>query len=123
MKKLIYNRFFNSDEYPFELIVLNFVCILGMCAAFAAMLMRIIQKMPLINILTMSVIFFSVLVLFVMSAKQSKSIKEAMFYVVAVVNAVLFPVIFFTNGGADSGMAAYFTLGLMLEFLLIKGWK
>ena len=114
-------RLFVSNELPFEARILNFVCFLGALATAAALMARIVERMPLVTVMTVVVMLATILVVFFVSARRLKNVRVITAIVVYGIGVVLFPVIFFTNGGADSGMAAYFTLSLMLEFLMLKG--
>jgi signal transduction histidine kinase/CheY-like chemotaxis protein len=47
--------------------------------------------------------------------------KVALWFVLCFLGDVLFPIVFFTNGGFVSGMPAYFVLSVVIIFLLSRG--
>ncbi|MCL1805678.1 MAG: response regulator [Clostridiales bacterium] len=114
-------RFFLSDDITFEERIFNFVATLGAFATAIALAARIVEGMPLVTLGAVVIMFSIILMAFLISAKRLKFIKAFTAVAVLGIGAVLFPLIFFTNGGSDSGMAAYFTLSIMLEFLLLHG--
>ena len=120
-KKSALLKLFVSDDLPFEARILNFVCFLGALATVVALMARIVEKMPLVTIMTVVVMLITILAVFFFSAGRLKNVRLITAIVVYGIGVVLFPVIFFTNGGADSGMAAYFTLCIVLELLMLKG--
>jgi signal transduction histidine kinase/DNA-binding NarL/FixJ family response regulator len=50
------------------------------------------------------------------------NVKLAGLLICFLANMVLFPLMFFTSGGIDSGMPIWFVLGLVFDFLILKGW-
>ena len=114
-------RLFISNELPFEERILNFVCFLGALATIAALAARIIERMPVIPVATVVVMLATILAVFYVSVRRMQNVRVITAIVAYGIGVVLFPVIFFTNGGADSGMAAYLTLSIVIEFLMLKG--
>ena len=55
-----------------------------------------------------------------MSVKQGQT-KMASWMLVVIYNIVLFPIVFITSGGMNSGTPIWFVLGLVYIFLLFKG--
>ncbi|MCL2480619.1 MAG: GAF domain-containing protein, partial [Spirochaetaceae bacterium] len=123
MKKLkqYFLRFSTHNELPFDARILYFVCFLGALAAIVAIIARIIEGMPLITISTMVFIFTIIIGLLLLPLKHSKITSYLKIIVLYGLGLLVCPVVFFTSGGADSGMAAYFVLVIILDFLLLKG--
>ena len=114
-------RLFFSDKLPYSLRIFNFVCFLAVLASLIALAARIAEGMAFANIFTMCVMLATILGLLVMSARRAREAPAVMAVVLYGLGLVVWPIIFFTNGGPDSGMAAYFALVIMLDFLLLKG--
>ncbi|MCL2678559.1 MAG: hypothetical protein FWE85_05860, partial [Clostridiales bacterium] len=112
---------FLSDEVPYERRILNLVLFFSAAAAAWGLLARVIERMPLINIMAMFIVFVSVIGLILVSARWPESAPAVTNMVVFSLSLGFFPFLYFTNGGPDSGMAVYFTLALILDFLLLKG--
>ncbi|MDR0862318.1 MAG: response regulator [Oscillospiraceae bacterium] len=96
-------------------------CCLGALAAFVALIARIIEGVPLGSMLILVAMLVSIMALFALSIVRPSAAKSVPTIIVGSVGIVLFPLIFFTNGGADSGMASYFSLAIILSFLVLHG--
>jgi signal transduction histidine kinase/DNA-binding response OmpR family regulator len=119
IKSLIHHYIF-SDELSLDARILNMICAFGLAAVIAATAARIIEKAPPITMVAMAVMFFSIIVLFIVS-NRFNVYKIGTLVTLITLGDVLFPIIYFTNGGIDSGMAAYFVLNMVLIFLLSRG--
>jgi signal transduction histidine kinase/DNA-binding response OmpR family regulator len=116
-------RYFFSDEIPLDVRILNMVCCFGFMASFIATCARIVERMSMAAIAVMAVLMALIAAFFA-------TVNRLDFYrfgtrvtlcTLFVVGDILFPLMFFTNGGMDSGMSAYFVLSVVLIFLLAKG--
>ena len=114
-------RLFVSDELPFETRILNTVCFLGTLAAIVSLVARVVEGMPALAIWTMVFIVVAVVALFVESARHAGDAGALTAIVLYSLGIVIWPLVFFASGGTDSGMAAYFALVIILDFLLLKG--
>ena len=123
MKKIrqYINKFFISDEMPFETRVLNFTCFLGAISAIVALIARIIAGVPFITISTMFVMLAALSGLFYVSVRHEKIAMPITAVMLYIISLIFWPILFFTNGGPASGMAAYFALVILLDFLLLRG--
>jgi len=120
----IKNRIKNSlisDALPFERRILNFVCLVSVLATAAALAASIIERMPLYTLLVELFIFLTAVTLLFISVTRGGREPRLTSLAVIIIGTVLWPAMFFTTGGALSGMPAYFTLIIMLDFLLLKG--
>jgi CheY-like chemotaxis protein/HPt (histidine-containing phosphotransfer) domain-containing protein len=50
------------------------------------------------------------------------NVKVAGLIITFFANMVIFPLMFFTSGGINSSMPMWFVLGLVFDFLILKGW-
>ncbi|MDR1618530.1 MAG: response regulator, partial [Treponema sp.] len=119
IKKLI-EKYILSEEIPLDARILNMVCAFGLMAAFTATIARIIEQVPLITLFSMIGIFVSVLLLMLVS-NHFHLYRVSTWITLIALGDVFFPIVFFTNGGVESGMAAYFTLSMVIIFLLVRG--
>ncbi|MDR0223092.1 MAG: response regulator [Oscillospiraceae bacterium] len=114
-------RFFVSDELPFEERILSFVTFVGALATVIALAARIAEGVSVAAVMAVVVMLVTILTAFFVSVMRLKGLKTITAAAVFGMGVVLFPLIFFTNGGVNSGIAAYFALTITLGFLLLKG--
>ena len=123
MKKTI-NRFLNryvfSEELPLEHKIFNLVLLFGIVAEIVALIARIIEKVSLQAIIAVAVMIMVTAVAFLLCTRL-RLYKWAIPVALVFVCNILFPVIFFTNGGAYSGVASFFVLCIILNFFLLRG--
>ncbi|MDR1596544.1 MAG: response regulator [Treponema sp.] len=119
IKSQIHHYIF-SDELSIDARILNMVCAFGLVAAIAATVARSIEKAPPIAMVTMAAIFFSITILFFVS-NRFNLYKIGTLITLISLGDIMFPILYFTNGGVDSGMAAYFVLSMVIIFLLSQG--
>ena len=119
--KLFIQKFFISDELPFDARILNFVTFFGAIAAGAALISRFIAGVPFISTVMLILMILTILAVLFTSLKRAKYAELLTTIMVFGISIVFWPVLFFTIGGPQSGMAVYFTLALILDFTLLKG--
>jgi signal transduction histidine kinase/CheY-like chemotaxis protein len=118
--KALVRKYIFSEEIPLDARILNMVCAFGMLAALTATIARIIERVPLITLFSMAGILASVIMLMIVS-NRFHLYRIGTWITLIMLGDVFFPLIFFTNGGVESGMAAYFTLSMVITFLLARG--
>jgi signal transduction histidine kinase/ActR/RegA family two-component response regulator len=119
LKKYL-DRYVYTDDLPFDARVLNMVCLVGFISTAISFFFHIVeQSNPFILALkvTMAV---SIVVLVVVSNRYHLHTPGKWLALVSFC-FVLFPLIFFQNGGVHSGISAYFVLCMCIIFLLAKG--
>jgi signal transduction histidine kinase/CheY-like chemotaxis protein len=119
IKSLIHHYIF-SDELSIDARILNMVCAFGLAAVIVATAARVIEKAPPITMVAMAAIFFSIIALFIVSNRFNLYKIGTLITLISLAD-VLFPIIFFTSGGVDGGMEAYFVLSMGIIFLLSRG--
>ncbi|MDR0596962.1 MAG: histidine kinase, partial [Treponema sp.] len=119
IKALIY-RYIFSDELPLDARIMNMVCAFGLAAVIAATAARIIEKANPNAMLAMFAIFLCIIALFMVSNRYNLH-KIGTYITLIVLGNILFPVLYFSNGGVNGGMAAYFVLSIVIIFLLSTG--
>ena len=100
--------------------VLNFVSFAGALAAALALFSRLIEGVAWFNSLIVFFMFLIFAGLFFASSKRLKFAKVITAFVLFSLGILVFPFIYFTNGGAH-GIIAYFALAIVLDFLLLHG--
>ncbi|MDR2185514.1 MAG: response regulator [Treponema sp.] len=118
--KSFISRYIFSDDLPLEGRIFNLVLTFGILAEFIAVIARIIEGVSSIAVL-------AVLGMMVVTAAAFYVCNKFNFYrlgirlAIIIICDILFPLVFFTSGGVDSGMAGYFVLTLALIFFLVRG--
>ncbi|MCL2125497.1 MAG: response regulator [Oscillospiraceae bacterium] len=123
MKKLnqFINNHFTTGEISFESRTLNFVTVFGAIASIIALISRIIAGMPFISIIPLILMTAAIIGVFIMSIQRAKHAKILTTIIVCGVSFVFWPILFATAGSANSGMAVYFALAIILCFTLMTG--
>ena len=119
ISKLIYKHFL-SNESPLEYRVLSLVLIFGIVAEIISLVIRIIEGISVFSTLAVIAMLATTSLLFVLhilSKLPKYSIPIALFFICD----ILFPLIFFTNGGVNSGLIGYFVLCIILHFFFLSG--
>jgi signal transduction histidine kinase len=119
LRRLAYKYIF-SEELPLEGRVLNLTCTFGTLAALVSLICRLVERSPAVAVWVMVLMVatvFAALIIF----NVFKIYQKVVFVVLFFLCNIQFPLIYFTNGGMDSGMAAYFPMGMLLIFLLSRG--
>ncbi|MCL2879203.1 MAG: hypothetical protein FWF29_03055, partial [Treponema sp.] len=123
MKKLI-NKFISkyvfTEQLALEYRAFNLVLIFGIFAEIIAVIVRIVEGVSVLAILA---VFGMILVtVFTFWLCNHFHIHKVGIWICSLlIFDVLFPLIFFTNGGAKSGMTGYFVLCIVLIFFLFRG--
>ncbi|MDR1320826.1 MAG: response regulator [Gracilibacteraceae bacterium] len=100
--------------------MVNMICIIGMGAALAATVARVVMRAEPALIAVMLGIVGSI-ALFIFFCNRYKLYRIASFVLLITLGDILFPIALFFLDGADSGMAAYFVVSLTATFFLARG--
>ncbi|SEA05106.1 His Kinase A (phospho-acceptor) domain-containing protein [Pseudobutyrivibrio sp. ACV-2] len=121
MKKLLaLGRYFFSPDLPTDLILFNIITIIGFIGGIIAIPFNAINSTsPALTIVIIIAIFMDAICIY--QANYKNRLKNATIAVCFVVAVAVFPVMFFLTGGINSGMACWFTLGLIFIFMLLDG--
>jgi signal transduction histidine kinase/DNA-binding response OmpR family regulator/1,4-dihydroxy-2-naphthoate octaprenyltransferase len=119
LRKLI-ERYVFSEDIPLDARLLNMICLVGMTAALVSTITRIFMGNSLSMILVMLGIVVSVAGLLYCSNRFHLS-RIGIWVTLITLGDILFPLAFFYLGGSDGGMSAYFTLSIVVIFLLTRG--
>jgi signal transduction histidine kinase/DNA-binding NarL/FixJ family response regulator len=114
------SKYIFSDDLPLEGRVFNLVLSFGILAEIIAVIARIIEGVS--SIAVMAVLgMMAVTAAAFYFCNKFRLYKLGIRLAIIVVCNILFPLIFFTSGGVNSGMAGYFVLTLVLIFFLVRG--
>ncbi|MDR0491259.1 MAG: response regulator [Oscillospiraceae bacterium] len=119
--KSFINRHFLDDTLPFDSRILNFVCLLGAISSAIALVLRFVAGMPFISAAPLIVMIAAIASIFFLSIRKTEHTAFLTNTIVCAISIVFWPVLFFTVGGAGSGMAVYFAFAIILDFTLLKG--
>jgi GAF domain-containing protein len=118
--KSLIHRYVFSDELSLDARILNMVCSFGLAAVFVCSIARVIEKASFAVMLAMAAMFLCIIALFIVSNRFNLH-RIGTYITLIVLGDILFPLIYFTNGGVNGGMVAYFVLSIVIIFLLSSG--
>jgi signal transduction histidine kinase/CheY-like chemotaxis protein len=113
-------RFVYTDSLPFDARVLNMICFVGLFSAVISFFLHIVEQSNFATIIIKTAMVVSIVLLIVINNRFNLHTKGKWVAVIAFC-FLLFPAIFFQNGGVHSGISAYFVLGMCVIFLLMAG--
>ena len=109
-----------NNDTDMQLLLFNIITGGGTVGGIISFIASLIIKTPLIQdvaILTA----LAVLGICIYLANAKKMVRQSAIVIVFVITLMAFPMMFFTSGGAYSGMGFWFGLGMIFSFLLIDG--
>ena len=115
----IIREFLNSEE-SFAVRIFQVISFGGVLAAIAGCITNAISGLPFgVTLGTL----FGGLAVFLLAVFVTKTKKTEVGGCLLVIffNCFLLPMMFFTSGGVNSGISAWFVLGIFVVFLLVKG--
>jgi signal transduction histidine kinase len=114
------DKYIFTDALDFDSRVFNLLCIVGTLALFASAVSHIVENShPIMMLVKIVMILGAVAMLY--AANRFGLHRQGRWAVIILYCDLLFPLIFVTNGGSMSGIAAYFVLTMNLIVLLAKG--
>ena len=105
---------------PIKQRLFNVITLGGILAGGASTLLGIILGFSIISVVETTVVFLILLYLFYRANKYGKFDSVAMMICIGI-NLILFPLIYFSNGGMHGGMPLWFVLGVVFNFMLLEG--
>ena len=115
-----YREKYFSEEMPIEQRLFNVITIGRIFAGTVSTLIGIILQFSILSVIETTTVFLILLYLLYRANKNNKFDKAALMVCVGV-NLILFPMIYFANGGMHSGMPLWFVLGVVFDFMLLEG--
>jgi hemerythrin-like metal-binding protein len=118
--KVLLEKYIYSEELSLEARMVNVIYLVGMAAAFTAMITRIIMGSNIYLVLI--ILGFNIAIAGMMFISNHFRLYTLCRWItVFVLCDILFPLVYFTMGGIDSSMAGYFVLSIVVVFLLLRG--
>jgi signal transduction histidine kinase/CheY-like chemotaxis protein len=114
------HKYVFTDDLSLDARILNMVCAIGLGAVIAAGIARSIERVPAASMIAITGVFVSIVALFIVS-NHFNLYRIGTLITLISLGDVLFPIIYFNNGGVSSGMTAYFVLSIVVIFLLSRG--
>ncbi|MDE7326664.1 MAG: response regulator [Lachnospiraceae bacterium] len=115
-----YKEKYFSEELPIGQRLFNVITIGGIFAGTVSTLIGIILQFSILSVIETAAVFLILLYL-LYRANKNKKYDQAALMVCVGVNLILFPMIYFANGGMHSGMPLWFVLGVVFDFMLLEG--
>ena len=109
-----------SEQMPIKQRLFNVITLGGILAGGASTLLGIILGFSIISVVETTVVFLILLYLFYRANKYGKFDSVAVMICIGI-NLILFPLIYFSNGGMHGGMPLWFVLGVVFNFMLLEG--
>ncbi len=114
-------RWFLGEDMEIQQQLLNLILLAAILVGIFSLLLSQIFGLPfqgnLVVVLTMGVAAFSLW----LSVAKGK-VKVAALVVTGTANIILFPLMYFFNGGMHSGMPLWLVLGLIFSWLILQGY-
>ncbi|MDE6904930.1 MAG: response regulator [Lachnospiraceae bacterium] len=122
IKKLIkkyYMKFLNN-ELPIRKVLFNLILFTGIAGGAFSLLLSMIARLPIGQITVVATAEIILIGCFYI-ANFKGMMRLASVIICLGITVVLFPIMFFSGGGAYSGMPFWFVMGTLFTFLLIEG--
>jgi signal transduction histidine kinase len=110
-----------SEHVPPEGRLLNMTVIVCLCGALFGFVSTALQASSIISVASTLVLVVLLLALLII-CNWKRIYRLGSFIVVAATCFFVFPFIFFSAGGLNSGMPIYFLLGVVMIAVLLSGW-
>lgn len=120
IQKLVKNLL--KEEYDIQHRLLNLALFFGMCGVFVSLITSIFLGFGLwSNLLVFILLIFFGICFWIANGLNHPQISAVI--ICLVLNDFIFPALYITSGGINSGMPAWMVLGLMSSIVLMKGKK
>ncbi|MDR0886572.1 MAG: response regulator [Clostridiales Family XIII bacterium] len=100
----------------------NLVCILGVIGAVAATIIKLLEGMPTFAVFLISGTLIVGVLLYLLFTRLGHNSWGVVALIVSATD-VLIPITFIWGGGIKSALPVYFSLGIVLHFLVVRGPK
>lgn len=117
----VIKKFKLGQDQPLTLRLFYILCPVGAICSFLAFAAALWSKLPAISTVSSFFCFLYMLAVTIY-AFFSSHIQASRILICLGLNGLLFPILFFTSGGIDSGMVFYFLLGITVICMELNGW-
>lgn len=109
-----------DNDMDMQLLLFNIIAGGGIVGGAVSLIVCLIMRLPVVQDVA---VMAGILVLCVCTylANAKKLVRQSAIAIIFIITMLIFPVIFFTSGGAYSGMGFWFDIGIIFSFLLIDG--
>ncbi len=121
MKKWIAKIENHRKQSDIRLVLFNIIDTAGFVGGVLALLISYLTGLPLPQVIVILGADILLAIAFYV-ANFKANVNAAAFLIVFVISLILFPIMFYTDGGLYGGMGVWFLLGIIFNFLLIEGW-
>lgn len=122
IKKMIniYYKKYMNKELPIRNVLFNLILFTGIAGGAFSLILSVIAKLPIGQIIVVAAAEFILIGCFYI-ANFKGMMRLASAVICCGITVILFPIMFFSGGGAYSGMPFWFVMGTLFTFLLIEG--
>jgi signal transduction histidine kinase/ActR/RegA family two-component response regulator len=119
--KALLQHYIFAEGLPFDARVLNMVCFCGIFSGVLSLIARLFEHSSFLTILAVLMIIVGCGGMFILVNRFHFYSAVSLWFVLVAMADILYPLIFFTNGGINSGLSAFFVLSITTIFLLSRG--
>ncbi len=109
-----------DNDMDMQLLLFNIITAGGILGGVISFIVCVALGLPLVQDIAVA-FALAVLCVCVYLGNKKGLMRQCAVTIVFVITLILFPVIFFSSGGAYSGMGFWFDIGIIFSFLLIEG--
>jgi len=99
----------------------NLIYVSTLIGSIGTLIVSIILTPSLLTLLTICAAIIVISISIYLSVWKRKHAVAGLI-IVLLIDEIIFPAMFYVNGGIQSGMQIWFVLGLMFAFLVLEGW-
>ncbi len=118
IKKLI--KYMFREELIIQYRLLNLILLAAFMGGSVSLVVSIILKLNVISIVTIALLIVVVFVALVIANKTNNP-RLASIITIFCANMIIFPIMYFTSGGMNSGMPVWVVLGMIFSWLILTG--
>jgi signal transduction histidine kinase len=116
----LFNKYISGDNMSFKGRLFNMTIILCLGGSLFGFVSTLLQASSLISVVSTALLVVILLALFIL-CNWKRAYQIGGIIVVATTCFLVFPFVFFSGGGLNSGMVAYFILGVVMIAVLLDG--
>lgn len=113
-------RFLNVEDLSIRLMLFNIITIIGIVGGSATMIISAFIGVHIYQLLAIVFAEFILVISFYLANWYGKT-QLASLLLTTILSLVVFPVVYFTGGGLNSGACFWFAIGMLFSFLLLDG--
>lgn len=111
---------FFSHDLPTDLVMFNIITFMGLVGGILTIPFNFLNGLPVFESLAIAIAVVVDLIC-INEANFKKQLRNSTIAICFVVAIILFPIMYFTTGGINSGMVCWFSVGILFIFMLLDG--